>query len=296
MSAHGFDEVSQIRVEWTARAGRMREQSALNSPDITGSDREHNKATARILSVLSEFLADVDGFGVTELTQRLGMTKNMVHRALTTLVEQGYIIRRPQTGRYELGFRILELQNPYLVEPDLRDLAAPFMRRVFDLTGESVSLAIKARDFSVFIDAIESRHVGAWRTQIGALRPLHASASGRVILAFQSDAEIENYSERNAPMRLNRPNGVMKPADLQRSIQAIRQRGYEIARRGANPTMAAAAFPILDARASIHGVIAVGGPEERFDPEAPAMLPKLQALVEELCARSRLYAAEGTEA
>jgi DNA-binding IclR family transcriptional regulator len=93
-------------------------------------------------------------------------------------------------------------------------------------------------------------------------------------------------------MRVTRPTGVMKPADLWRSVQTTRQRGYEIARRGANPVMVAAAFPIGDSEGGLHGVIAVGGPEERFDPESPRLAPTLHALVEDLRARTRLYAAE----
>ncbi|HVV31778.1 MAG TPA: IclR family transcriptional regulator [Vitreimonas sp.] len=254
-------------------------------------DREHNKATARILRVLSTYVSEADDFGVSELNQRLGMTKNMVHRALTTLAEQGYLIRN-KAGRYELGYRILELQNLAQAEPDFRALAAPFMRQLYELTGESVSLAVRADDFTVFIDAVETRKLGAWRTQIGALRPLHASASGRVILSSLPDADVDSYIERRSPMRLTRPTGVMKPADLWRSIQNTRQRGYEIARRGANPVMVAAAFPIGDSEGGLHGVIAVGGPEERFDPESPRLAPTLHALVDDLRARTKLYAAE----
>src|SRR4029077_17554686 len=91
-------------------------------------DREHNKATARILRVLSTYVSEADDFGVSELNQRLGMTKNMVHRALPTLAEQGYLLRNT-AGRYELGYRILELQNLAQAEPDFRSLAAPFMRQ-----------------------------------------------------------------------------------------------------------------------------------------------------------------------
>ncbi len=268
----------------------------MTVPDLPVSDREHNKATARVLRVLSAFVADTEGFGVTELNQRLGMTKNMVHRALTTLVEQGYLMRKAATGRYELGVRILELQNFNQAEPDLRELAAPFMRQIFELTGESVSLAVRAQDFSVFIDAVETRKLGAWRTQIGALRPLHATASGRILLAALEDDAISAYAERRAPMRLTRPDGVLKPADLWRSIHTIRQRGYEIARRGVTPAMAAAAFPIADSEGGLHGAIAVGGPEDRFEPESEAVMPGLRALVFDLNARTRLYASESTGA
>jgi DNA-binding IclR family transcriptional regulator len=57
------------------------------------------------------------------------------------------------------------------------------------------------------------------------------------------------------------------------------------------------AFPIMAAEGRVHGVISVGGPEERFKPEVPALLPRLLEIVEELRGRARLYATNqaGTE-
>jgi len=263
----------------------------LTSAHLSGSEREHNKATGRILRVLSAFASDAQGFGVTELAQQLGMTKNMVYRALTTLVEQGYLIRDASSARYELGFCVLELQNPTQAEPDFRALCIPFIHRIADLTGESVSLTVRAQDFTVFVEGVETRKPGAYRTQVGALRPLHDTASGRVTLAFLDDKEIVRYMARHKPMRVTRPDGVLRPAELWRDIAVIRERGFLTARRGDAPPMASAAFPISDAEGRLHGVLAVGGPEERFGDELARLMPQLQDIVGQLRRRTRLYSA-----
>src|ERR1700734_4099143 len=70
-----------------------------------GDAREQNKATVRILSVLSAFAKDNSANGVTELSEQLGMSKNMVYRALTTLTELGYLVRNDDNKKYELGYR-----------------------------------------------------------------------------------------------------------------------------------------------------------------------------------------------
>src|SRR5439155_12509341 len=88
---------------------------------------ETNRATVRVLEVLSDFCAGAEPLGVTDIAERLNMSKNMAFRALTTLVDQGYLIRTKSGRRYELGFRILELTNPDAAEPDLRTLALPTM-------------------------------------------------------------------------------------------------------------------------------------------------------------------------
>ena len=71
------------------------------------------RAARTPLLFLSAFVSDAAAFGVTELSQQLGMTKNMVHRALTTLVDQGYLVRDAAGTRYESrisGRGIAELQ------------------------------------------------------------------------------------------------------------------------------------------------------------------------------------------
>ena len=65
--------------------------------------RYRNQAAQRVLAVLSCFAGPERDLGVTELALRLGMNKNMVHRALTTLAAQGFVTRAPDRTRYQLG-------------------------------------------------------------------------------------------------------------------------------------------------------------------------------------------------
>jgi DNA-binding IclR family transcriptional regulator len=253
-------------------------------------NREQNKAMARILTVLSSFASNRPEFGISELSQHLGMTKNMVYRAIKTLVEQDYVMRDPTGQRYQLGFRVLELQNVTSPEPTFRTLCAPAMQQIHELTGETVSLTVRALDYSVFIDGIETRKPGVWRLQIGALRPLHANSTGHVFLAFAGEAAVADYvarHEEEAPAA----GEAMDAAALWQDIEAIRKRGYATSVRPGMLPMAALAFPIWDAEQNLHGVISVGGPKERFEPQIASLLPRIIGIVETLCERTRLYSA-----
>jgi DNA-binding IclR family transcriptional regulator len=257
---------------------------ALQGP----AERGQNKATARILTVLSAFVSDAPGFGVTELSQQLGMTKNMVHRALTTLVEQGYLVRDAAGNRYELGFRVAELQNPNLPEPDFRTLCATAIQEFHALTGETVTLTTRAGDNVVFIEGIETRKPGVWRLHIGSTRPLHNAASSRAVLAFLPDQEIEDYITRNAPLDLTPSIGTISPADLWAEIRTIRDQGYAIAHRNTPPRQVSLAFPIWDADGRVQGSLAVGGPEERFADKPAQLVPRLKAIMDDLNRLTRL--------
>jgi DNA-binding IclR family transcriptional regulator len=260
-----------------------------------GADREQNKATTRILGVLSVFAADASGYGVTELSTLLGMTKNMIHRALTTLVEQGYLVRDASGQRYQLGYRVLELQNANSLEPDLRALCAPYVRELYELTGETVSLMVRALDHAVFIDGIETRRAGTYRIEIGALRPLHAIAAGRMMLAHDADDAIADYITRHLPLAMPGSGGDLPPDTLLHEIAKIRHQGYaRVMRPGALP-MLAFALGVADAEGGVHGALSVGGPHERFAAMLEQLLPDLLQIGARLSQRTRLYPARAAQ-
>jgi len=254
-------------------------------------NREQNKATARILTVLSSFASNIREFGISELSQHLGMTKNMVYRAIKTLEEQDYVVRDPTGQRYQLGFRVLELQNTFSPEPTFRTLCAPAMQQIHELTGETVSLTVRARDYTVFIDGIETRQPGVWRLQIGALRPLHVNTTGHVILASLADAEIENYIQRHLADIPENDDKPLNPELLWQDLRSIREKGYATAVRPGPLPMLSLALPIWSAENDLHGVISVGGPSERFEPLFGTLLPQIVDIVNVLCQRTRLYSA-----
>lgn len=260
--------------------------------ETSGGERELNKATVRVLQVLSTFASDVPGYGVTELSLVLGMTKNMTYRALTTLVEQGYLVRERGGSRYQLGYRVLELQNPLAIEPDFRTLSAPYVRQINALTGESVRLAVRSGDHCVLIDGIETRQHGVWRVRVGALFPLFGPASGQVMLAFDDDAAIADYVARNAPLRNRRTHELVDPATLLAAVEKIRRERRARVVRASNPPMVSIAFPVWDLDNRLHGSIAVGGPRERFEPQLDARMPELIEIIEDLNRRSRLFPAD----
>jgi IclR family acetate operon transcriptional repressor len=249
-----------------------------------GAEREHNKATVRVLDVLSRFASDVPSYGVTELAQALGMTKNMTYRALTTLVEQGYLMREPDGTRYQLGWRILELQSPYLPEPDFRALGLPYVRRIHDLTGESTTMLVRGGDHVVMIDGIETRKHGVWRVRIGALFNIWGPAAGKVMLAHDGDAAIADYLRRTQ----------QDAKTIWREIAEIREQGFARVARSTPPQMVSVGFPVFDIDGRLHGALAVGGPRHRFEARLDRQMPELLAIVADFNQRSRLFPADYT--
>src|SRR5712671_6111942 len=104
--------------------------------------RYRNQATQRVLKVLLAFAADAKPRGVSELSRELGMNKNMIHRALSTLMAENYLVRDPSGELYQLGYRLLVLGGGAPGEFDIVTLARPALEQLHALTMESVFLSI----------------------------------------------------------------------------------------------------------------------------------------------------------
>src|SRR6266571_7132085 len=88
--------------------------------------RERVASAGRSLAIL-EVLAAGGPLGTNEIARRTGATASTVSRQLGTLVEAHLVEHVPETGRYRLGIRIVELANAVLVRLDVRTIARPHL-------------------------------------------------------------------------------------------------------------------------------------------------------------------------
>src|SRR6266566_6132793 len=181
----------------------------MNSVEIAPQEYR-NQAANRVFAVLLAFAGRHDSRGVTELARELGTNKNMIHRALTTLVAGGYLTRDETGERYQLGFRLLALKTGVAGESDIVALARPVLERLHALTGESVYLSIIVGRNRVTVDDIQAEGARVLRSPRGAPVPLHCTKMSRVLLAHLKDDEIAAYLAAAAP--LARPKRFPDPA------------------------------------------------------------------------------------
>ncbi len=237
--------------------------------------RYRNQAAQRVLAVLSCFAGPEPDLGVTELALRLGMNKNMVHRALTTLAARGFVTRAADRSRYQLGWRVLALAGDDDAF-DIRSLARPALEELHALTGESVFLSIIVGRARVNVDWIEARGRRVSASQRGRSVPLHCTAMSRALLACLDDREIAAYLASAAPLtrhdEIFPETAGMTAQDVWDDVARLRRDGFITWR---NPQQYGAnyiAFPLLDPQGRPHALITVGGPLERFGPDRIAEL------------------------
>jgi IclR family acetate operon transcriptional repressor len=251
-----------------------------------------NRATARVLLILSQFADGSASRGVSELSRELGMTKNMIHRALRTLERYGYLVRDETGSRYELGPGVLQLGRLGLEPLNLPQLAAPYLQRMQEVSHETASLAVRTPRHAVTVAGVRGRGDIARRIPFGRFTPLHASPASRAILAFLPDQEIETYLQAG-PLERFTPRTLVTAEEIWAEVHAVRERGYATVFGDHVRSGNGVAFPVLANDGTAHGSVTVAGPSDRLtDERLRSIHDDLAEIVAELGRHSQLYPAD----
>ena len=129
-------------------------------------------------------LADGSDLGTNEIARRTGINASTVSRLLATLASARYVEHVAASGRYRLSLRLVELGNAVLGRLDLRALARPHLEALVRKTGETATLSAPAEHDAVTVDFVHGSSAVQSVAQLGRPSIGHATAVGKVMLAF----------------------------------------------------------------------------------------------------------------
>jgi DNA-binding IclR family transcriptional regulator len=222
----------------------------------------HVAAVERAVGVL-EALADEGGeLGTNELARRTGVNASSVSRVLATLSAGGYIEHVEETGRYRLGLRLLQLGNVVLGNLDLRQVARPHLESLVEETGETATLSVPGERDAVTVDFVQSGSSVQSVARLGRPSVAHATATGKVLLAFGGVPLPTGRLERFTPRTLT------DPRKLATAVERVRAQGWAEATGERERDLDAVAAPILGAEGRLAGILGLQGPGGRFDRRA----------------------------
>jgi DNA-binding IclR family transcriptional regulator len=214
---------------------------------------------------LLEALAAGGELGVTELANRTGLVPSTAHRLLHTLTKRGYVSQSPESGRYLLGYKVVEVASGLEHRRErLRAVARPHLEGIQRATGETVNLVVLEADRVVYIDQVEgSRNVRMFTT-VGTSVPAHTTGSGKAIMALgPSEAVTALYGGREPLERLtNRTLTTL--AALEDDFKRIRRGGYALDNEEHEEGVGCVAAPVFDHTGRPCAAISVSGPTARI--------------------------------
>ena len=232
----------------------------------------------RAAAVLRLLAGGTGRLGCVEVANSLGLAKGTAHGILRTLQEVGFVEQDRTTGRYLLGAGLLELTVPHQDPNELRSLALNWTDSLAARSGESVRLGVLSSG-SVLVASHGFRPDDSEQVlDVGARRPAHACAMGKVLLAF--DAGAVALLQRR-PLPAYTPRTVVAPRALAAALAQVRRAGWAVDAEELEMGTAGIAAPVQDRGGLTVAAVGITGPVERLCDGSWAPRPALLALVQD---------------
>ena len=201
--------------------------------------------------------------GVSDFARALALPRPTIYRLLDTM-RQHRIVMRDEAGRrvtYRLGLRLLELGGTVLSAANLQALCVPLLAELVERTGETAHFAVLDGDKAGYCAKVDSAHTIRRSSHIGWRGPLHATAVGKVLLAWSAPAllaaietgELLRYTSRT----------ITEPSTLAREIATVRRKGFAVDREELIDGLLCVAAPVIE-EARLIGAVSVSGPSSRL--------------------------------
>lgn len=191
-----------------------------------------------------------------ELVGSTGLAKSTGSRLLGAL-ERHQLLERADDG-YRPGalFAVYAARHDSLAE--LARVAAPVLRKLGELTGETVNLAVPRGQSVVQLAQVDSTFMLGATNWVGVDVPAHCTALGKVCYAYDSLAVPSGLLVRRTPA------STRSGTELRRQCATVRKQGYAVTRSELEPGLDAVAAPVFGAGGELVAAVSVSGPDVRL--------------------------------
>jgi DNA-binding IclR family transcriptional regulator len=204
------------------------------------------KSVHRAMLLLGKFSAEKKSWGVMDLSRETGLHKSVVTRIMATMARAGFVVQDPLTRAYSIGPKAFAVGSTYDPQEVLGQIARPVMRRVTEQCGHATSLGVAAGDRFIYLVVVDGTLPVRVAASVGEVRDYHANATGKILLAGMSDAEIRNVL-RTEPLPAHTEHTVVRLDRLMEEITEIRRTKMAANREEAMLGVGARAVPIVNA-------------------------------------------------
>jgi DNA-binding IclR family transcriptional regulator len=223
------------------------------------------QSLSRAIAVLRVFTPDTPELGVTDISRRVGLHKSTTFRLLSTLAAEGLIAQNPESGQYRLGMGLIALAGRVAVHTDLRQTARRHIRPLADRLGGTVNIAVLDRGESFNLEqSVPRGYLVVNYGWVGRRTPLHATSTGKVLLAWLPPDEIGGLLPAELPSYT--PQTITSHEALRDDLVAVRERGYAIGHEEYEVGLNAVAAPVCDASGDVVAALSISGPAYRLSP------------------------------
>jgi IclR family transcriptional regulator, acetate operon repressor len=215
-------------------------------------------AVDRGADLLLRVLESEQPVALTELASAAGIPKSTASRLVSALERRGLIEQDGERGRLRPGPAILRVAERGMLERNVVELARPSLDALADASGETINLAVPARQGVEHVAQVDSRHflgTGQW---LGRLVDYHCTAVGKVFMAFG------RATMPSRPLHRHAPATITDPRRLRAELDVVHSQGFATAVDELEPGLAAMAAPVRGGRGDVVAALSITGPTLRM--------------------------------
>ncbi|MCG2591478.1 IclR family transcriptional regulator [Ramlibacter sp. XY19] len=179
-----------------------------------------------VLQLVADWPEGSEVPNVTALMHASGYPRPTVHRIVAALVAERLLVEA-QGGGLALGPRLMQLASRSWGRSDMRLLAVDELKRLRDLTGETVHLAVPNGSSMVYIEKLESPSAVRMASRIGTSVSLHSTAVGKAYMAALPREQVDPLL-KGLQFKRYTEHTLMDRTALRRELDLTRERGWSV--------------------------------------------------------------------
>ncbi len=212
-----------------------------------------------------ELLTESGSIGLMELSNTLGLNKTTAHRVLNSLIYMGYARQNSVDGKYEPTFKIVDMANKIIGRVDIVQIVRPHLRKLMEVTGETVHFVEREGTDAVYIDKVESFNNGIQMvSRIGSRIPLYCSGVGKAMVAQMDEWEAEEIWNSSEIVRLT-PCTITDFDEFRREMETVRRMGYAMDNEENETGVRCVACSLKDFMGKAKYAFSISAPVSRMD-------------------------------
>jgi IclR family transcriptional regulator, KDG regulon repressor len=214
------------------------------------------QSVERALKILDLFDEHTSELKITEISEKMGLHKSTVHSLLKTLQEHSYINQNPEDGKYRLGLKLAERGNVVISHMDITKTAKNYLLNLSAKTKQTVHLGILDGREGVYIDKVEGEQSIIRYSRIGRRLPLHSTAIGKVLLAYQAPNKMELFL-KSYHYQQQTDNTIINETVFREELEKVKEQGYALDDQENEQGVRCAAVPIFNGKGYVLAALSI---------------------------------------
>jgi IclR family acetate operon transcriptional repressor len=181
----------------------------------------------RALLIIETLAEDDEGYRLSDLAVRTGLSTSTAHRLLATLEKRRFVQFDRYESKWHVGAQSFAVGATFARRRNFVAQAMPYLRKLRDQTRETANLAVVDDESIIVLTRMESREIMRSLTKVGGRVAMVASGVGKAVLATYSDEDVNAIIRRQGMPRLTEKS-IVRPGELFRELETIRRQGYAV--------------------------------------------------------------------